>query len=454
MNRVIRNLGVLFSLLMFTNVSLSAQTNRISVKVPDFKRFVIVTQDNVNLRRTPSVNGGKLMCWNSDGGSIDTYCKIFFADTESKLYRPNSMTGAFVEAFHPMKGDFLPVNPNNIESQNGWYQVGVIANSYGGNPGHANAKLAWIKGDFCKVVDVDMNAKSSQIAFPRNFSYDDEREEEVKGPLVTIREGLRRKSGLYTNLTFFVTASPDGNSILVAAPILSSHFVFIARTSIDVQYDSEQKSAVVLHEVEEENEIGDVDTFLRLTTNTETQKSKAAVNYILAASDLVFGKLVKFLFPENKIPTDEVYFIDTEGKCQSFGYDPNISSIIPAKSTSMSLQKVADSSLNSKSTEKTFDVVENMPSYPGGRNAMIAFFSSNMKYPEAAKKKGIHGRVIVNFVVDKDGSITEAKVVRSVDPLLDKEALRLVYSMPKWNPGTMDGKPVRVRYSVPFTFRL
>lgn len=454
MNKVIQNFGVIFFLLMFTNVSLSAQTNRISVKVPDFKRFVIVTQDNVNLRRTPSVNGGKLMQWNSDGGSYDTYSKIYFADIEARLYRPNSMTGAFVETFHPMNGDFLPVNPNSIESQNGWYQVGVIANSYGENPGHANAKLAWIKGDFCKVVDVDMNAKPSQIAFPRNFSYDEEREEEVKGPLVTIREGLRRKSGLYTNLTFFVTASPDGNSILVTAPILSSHFVFIARTSIDVQYDSEQKSAVVLHEVEEENEMGDVDTFLRLTTNTEAQKSKAAVNYILAASDQVFGKLVKFLFPENKIPTDEVYFMDTEGKCQSFGYDPNISSIIPAKSTSMSLQKVADSSLNSKSTEKTFDVVENMPSYPGGRNAMIAFFSSNMKYPEAAKKKGIHGRVIVNFVVDKDGSITEAKVVRSVDPLLDKEALRLVYSMPKWNPGTMDGKPVRVRYSVPFTFRL
>lgn len=454
MNKVIRNLGVIFSLLMFTNVSLSAQTNRVSVKVPDFKRFVIVTQDNVNLRRTPSVNGGKLMCWNSDGGSYDTYCKIFFADTESKLYRPNSMTGAFVESFHPMNGDFLPVNPNNIESQNGWYQVGVIANSYGGNPGHANAKLAWIKGDFCKVVDVDMNAKPSQIAFPRNFSYDGEREEEVKGPLVTIREGLRRKSGLYTNLTFFVTASPDGNSILVTAPILSSHFVFIARTSIDVQYDSEQKSAVVLHEVEEENEIGDADTFLRLTTNTEAQKSKAAVNYILAASDQVFGKLIKFLFPENKIPTDEVYFIDTEGKCQSFGYDPNISSIIPAKSTSMSLQKVADSSMNSKSTEKTFDVVDNMPSYPGGKDAMIAFLSSNMRYPDAAKKNGIHGRVIVSFVVDKDGSITETKVVRSVDPALDQEALRLVNSMPKWKPGTAEGKPVRVRYSIPFNFSL
>lgn len=441
-------------LLLFLFQKAAAQINKLTVKVPDFKRFVIVTQDNVNLRRTPSVNGGKLMRWNSDGGSYDTYCKIFFADTESKLYRPNSMTGAFVETFHPMNGDFLPVNPNSIESQNGWYQVGVIANSYGGNPGHANAKLAWIKGDFCKVVDVDMNAKPSQIAFPRNFSYDEEREEEVKGPLVTIREGLRRKSGLYTNLTFFVTASPDGNSILVAAPILSSHFVFIARTSIDVQYDSEQKSAVVLHEVEEENEMGDVDTFLRLTTNTEAQKSKAAVNYILAASDQVFGKLVKFLFPENKIPTDEVYFMDTEGKCQSFGYDPIVSSVIPAKSSSMSLQKVADSSLNSKSTEKTFDVVENMPSYPGGRAAMMAFLSSNMNYPATAKENNVQGRVIIGFVVEKDGSISEVKVLRSVDPALDQEALRLVNSMPKWKPGTMDGKPVRVRYSVPFTFRL
>lgn len=433
-------------------MKISAQTNRVSVKVPDFKRFVIVTQDNVNLRRTPSVNGGKLMQWNSDGGSYDTYSKIYFADIEARLYRPNSMTGAFVETFHPMNGYYLPVNPNKLEAQNGWYQVGVTSTTYGGNPGHANAKMAWIKGDFCKVVDIDMNAKPSQITFPRYNYFDVVSEENVDGPLTTIREGLRRKSGLYSNLTFFVTASPDGNSVSVTAPIMSSHFIFIARAVIEVQYDSEQKSAVVLHE--DEDEMGEGNISLRLTTNTEAQKSKVAVNYILAASDQVFGKLVNILFPENKIPTDEVYFMDTEGKCQCFGYDPNISSIIPAKSSSMSLQKVADSSLNSKSTEKTFDVVENMPSYPGGRNAMIAFFSSNMKYPEAAKKKGIHGRVIVNFVVDKDGSITEAKVVRSVDPLLDKEALRLVYSMPKWKPGTMDGKPVRVRYSVPFTFRL
>ena len=330
-------LGICLSLMLFPFMKISAQTNRVSVKIPDFKRFVIVTQDNVNLRRTPSVNGGKLMQWNSDGGSYDTYSKIYFADIEARLYRPNSMTGAFVETFHPMNGYYLPVNPNKLEAQNGWYQVGVTSTTYGGNPGHANAKMAWIKGDFCKVVDIDMNAKPSQITFPRYNYFDVVSEENVDGPLTTIREGLRRKSGLYSNLTFFVTASPDGNSVSVTAPIMSSHFVFIARTSIDVQYDSEQKSAVVLHE--DEDEMGEGNISLRLTTNTEAQKSKAAVNYILAASDQVFGKLVNILFPENKIPTDEVYFMDTEGKCQSFGYDPNISSIIPAKSSSMSLQK-------------------------------------------------------------------------------------------------------------------
>lgn len=324
-------------LLLFLFQKAVAQINKLTVKVPDFKRFVIVTQDNVNLRRTPSVNGGKLMQWNSDGGSYDTYSKIYFADIEARLYRPNSMTGAFVETFHPMNGYYLPVNPNKLEAQNGWYQVGVTSTTYGGNPGHANAKMAWIKGDFCKVVDIDMNAKPSQIAFPRYCYYDDVSEENVNGPLTTVREGLRRKSGLYSNLTFFVTASPDGNSVSVTAPIMSSHFVFIARAVIEVQYDSEQKSAVVLHE--DEDEMGEGNISLRLTTNTEAQKSKAAVNYILAASDQVFGKLVNILFPEKKIPTDEVYFMDTDGKCQSFGYDQNISAIIPAKSSSMSLQK-------------------------------------------------------------------------------------------------------------------
>lgn len=101
-----------------------------------------------------------------------------------------------------------------------------------------------------------------------------------------------------------------------------------------------------------------------------------------------------------------------------------------------------------------YDVVENLPSFPGGPQALLQWISENMQYPDAAKKAGIKGRVIVTFVVRNDGRITDARVIRGVDPSLDAEALRLINSMPKWTPGVQDGKAVNVRYNVPFSFKL
>jgi protein TonB len=101
-----------------------------------------------------------------------------------------------------------------------------------------------------------------------------------------------------------------------------------------------------------------------------------------------------------------------------------------------------------------FDVVENMPEFPGGASALMQYLAKNIKYPTIAQENGTQGRVIVQFVVNKDGSIVDAKVARSVDPYLDKEALRVVSSMPKWKPGMQRNKPVRVKYTVPVTFRL
>jgi len=103
---------------------------------------------------------------------------------------------------------------------------------------------------------------------------------------------------------------------------------------------------------------------------------------------------------------------------------------------------------------KVFDVVEQMPSFPGGQGALMQWLGSNIKYPVVAEENGIQGRVIVQFVVEKDGSVTDVKVVKSVDPSLDKEAARVVKSMPKWIPGKQNGAPVRVKYTVPVTFRL
>lgn len=104
--------------------------------------------------------------------------------------------------------------------------------------------------------------------------------------------------------------------------------------------------------------------------------------------------------------------------------------------------------------EKVFDVVEQMPSFPGGPSALLEWLSNNVKYPVVAQENGVQGRVVVSFVVERDGSITDVKVVRGVDPSLDKEASRVVRAMPRWIPGKQNGSAVRVKYNVPVAFRL
>ena len=103
---------------------------------------------------------------------------------------------------------------------------------------------------------------------------------------------------------------------------------------------------------------------------------------------------------------------------------------------------------------KVFDVVEQMPWFPGGEQELMNFLMKNIKYPKEATDKGTQGRVVVQFIVDKDGSVVEPTVVKSVSPELDQEALRVVKMMPKWRPGKQNGEVVRVRYAIPVSFRL
>lgn len=103
---------------------------------------------------------------------------------------------------------------------------------------------------------------------------------------------------------------------------------------------------------------------------------------------------------------------------------------------------------------KVFDVVEEQPSFPGGQGALMAWLRDNIKYPVVAAENGIQGKVIVQFVVGKNGSISNVKVLRSVDPSLDREAVRVVSSMPNWTPGKQNGTSVNVRYTLPVTFKL
>ena len=103
---------------------------------------------------------------------------------------------------------------------------------------------------------------------------------------------------------------------------------------------------------------------------------------------------------------------------------------------------------------KVFDVVEQKPMFPGGDAALMQWLSSNIKYPVIAAENGVQGRVVCQFVVEKDGSVSGVTVVKSIDPSLDKEAVRVIKSMPKWTPGKQNGQNVRVKYTLPVQFKL
>ncbi len=109
---------------------------------------------------------------------------------------------------------------------------------------------------------------------------------------------------------------------------------------------------------------------------------------------------------------------------------------------------------DSTAKEEVFMVAEQMPEFPGGMKEMLKFLQENVKYPENAMKNNVQGRVIVQFVIEKDGTPTEFKVLRSVDPDLDAEALRVLQTMPKWKPGMQRGEVVRVKFTVPVSFKL
>ena len=105
-------------------------------------------------------------------------------------------------------------------------------------------------------------------------------------------------------------------------------------------------------------------------------------------------------------------------------------------------------------TEEALEVCDQMPEYPGGMGECMKFLSKNIKYPVEAMENDVQGRVIIQFVVKKDGSISDTKVAKSVDPLLDKEALRVINAMPKWKPGMHEGKTVNVKYTIPVAFKV
>ena len=177
----------------------------------------------------------------------------------------------------------------------------------------------------------------------------------------------------------------------------------------------------------------------------EVEKVKSSVKF--TAPEIKKDDEVK---PEDELKSqDDLSKINTAiGAFDVTGNDEAAGEVLKAK------ESIAQPEPPKEEETKVFDVVEQMPSFPGGPSALFEYLSKNIKYPVVAEENGIQGRVIVSFVVERDGSITDVRVVKSVDPSLDKEAQRVVKSMPRWIPGKQNGSAVRVKYTVPVTFRL
>ena len=137
------------------------------------------------------------------------------------------------------------------------------------------------------------------------------------------------------------------------------------------------------------------------------------------------------------------------------GYNPiKITVEKPISDLTLTLEKPAISAVDNKNKDEVFMVVDQQPEFPGGAASMMQYLARNMRYPKKAHDDSIQGRVLVTFIIDKDGSINDAEVVQPVHPLLDAEALRVIREMPKWEPGYQNGEPVKVKYTVPINFRL
>ncbi len=251
--------------------------------------------------------------------------------------------------------------------------------------------------------------------------------------------------------------------LLALVPIVGIGLALNANTVTDYVYDQPQKQ----HPVKKGKKTGtvnmnsqDIEVIVTESVPTEqTERQPQKVRGIVRDKEKgepIVGAIIKVGNSKAGTVTDQngEFSIDVkEGDVVVASYVGYSSDAIVIKDSQNKYAFVLEKD-DSDVAEKTYDVVEQMPQFPGGPTALLEYLSKNVNYPENAHKNGVQGRVIASFFVEKDGRISHARVVRSVDPSLDSEALRVIHSMPNWVPGRQNGEPVRVKYTIPITFKL
>ncbi len=233
--------------------------------------------------------------------------------------------------------------------------------------------------------------------------------------------------GLAAIVGIFLSVGAVQNAIAAAA---AEHETEVQLEAIEEEVEEEQDEEEIVYEIEELEQLVAEETVMNSEKFTAYEMEDDAPEQVTKTQD--------------EVATSDVAI-------GAIDYDQGSNE---AEHVLKVNEKVVDEVPPAVEETKVFDVVEQMPSFKGGDAALMEWLSKNIKYPVVAEENGIQGRVVATFVVERDGSITDVKIVKSVDPSLDKEAVRVLKSMPKWIPGRQNGQPVRVKYTVPVTFRL
>ena len=249
--------------------------------------------------------------------------------------------------------------------------------------------------------------------------------------------------------------------LLALLPIVGAALALNARTVTSYVYDKAQDpQSVNTQQASTSTPSSDIGTLALDASLSEQDDGKTfkmrGIVKDKETGDPIVGAIIQIANSKAGTVTDldGAFSIDVKkGDAVAAAYVGYASDVIVVKEKQDSYVFVLEKD-GSAGKDKTYDVVEVMPQFPGGSAAMMQYLMKNIRYPEESFKNNIQGRVIVSFTVRKDGSISDAHVMRHISPQLDAEALRVINTMPNWTPGMQDGKPVAVKYAVPVTFRI
>ena len=249
--------------------------------------------------------------------------------------------------------------------------------------------------------------------------------------------------------------------LLALLPIIGAALALNARTVTSYVYDKAQDpQSVNTQQASTSTPSSDIGTLASDASLSEQDDGKTfkmrGIVKDKETGDPIVGAIIQIANSKAGTVTDldGAFSIDVKkGDAVAAAYVGYASDVIVVKEKQDSYVFVLEKD-GSAGKDKTYDVVEVMPQFPGGSAAMMQYLMKNIRYPEESFKNNIQGRVIVSFTVGKDGSISDAHIMRHISPQLDAEALRVINTMPNWTPGMQDGKPVAVKYAVPVTFRI